>query len=117
MAESRRELLKGLVSGAAIAKAAGPETAPRSPNILFILSDDHSVPFLGPYGAKFLSTPNLDRFAAEGVRFDRAFTASPLFVPSRTALMTGRSPIAAQVGRFSQPLPPNVTTLPEELRK
>ena len=87
------------------------------PNILVILSDDHSVPFLGCYGNQTIQTPNLDRFAAEGMRFDKAFTAAPQCVPSRTAIMTGRSPVAARMGRFSSPLPPDVTTLPEQLRK
>jgi len=64
-----------------------------------------------------MSTPNLDRFASEGVRCDRAFTAAPQCVPSRTALMTGRSPVAARMGRFNSPLPPDVVTLPEVLRE
>jgi arylsulfatase A-like enzyme len=87
-----------------------------SPNILLILSDDHSAPYLGAYGADWISTPNLDRFAREGMVFERAFTAAPQCVPSRTALMTGRSPVAARMGRFSSPLPPDVTTVPEVLR-
>ncbi len=48
--------------------------------------------------------------------FERAFTAAPQCVPSRTALMTGRSPVAARMGRFSSPLPPDVITAPEVLR-
>ena len=63
-----------------------------------------------------MSTPNLDRFAQEGMRFERAFTAAPQCVPSRTALMTGRSPVAARMGRFSSPLPKDVITVPEVLR-
>src|SRR3954454_2795204 len=81
------------------------------PNILFVLSDDHSAPYLGCYGATWMSTPNLDRFAKEGVRFDNAFTAAPQCVPSRTALMTGRSPVAARMGRFSSPLPADIPTV------
>jgi len=61
-------------------------------------------------------TPNLDKFAREGVVFERAFTAAPQCVPSRTALMTGRSPVAARMGRFSSPLPPEILTVPEVLR-
>jgi N-sulfoglucosamine sulfohydrolase len=87
-----------------------------APNILFILSDDHSYPYLGAYGAKWMSTPNLDQFAREGMLFERAFTAAPQCVPSRTALMTGRSPVAARMGRFSSPLPADVITAPEVLR-
>jgi arylsulfatase A-like enzyme len=87
-----------------------------TPNILFVLSDDHSAPYLGTYGADWMSTPNLDRFAKEGMVFERAFTAAPQCVPSRTALMTGRSPVAARMARFSSPLPPDIVTAPEVLR-
>lgn len=104
------------LGGAALVGALAAAQAKR-PNILVILSDDHSVPFVGCYGNKTIVTPNLDRFAAEGMRFDKAFTAAPQCVPSRTAIMTGRSPVAARMGRFSSPLPPDVTTLPEQLRK
>lgn len=86
------------------------------PNILFILSDDHSYPYLGLYGADWMSTPNLDSFGREGLVFERAFTAAPQCVPSRTALMTGRSPVAARMGRFSSPLPADIPTTPEVLR-
>ncbi|HBY58629.1 MAG TPA: arylsulfatase [Solibacterales bacterium] len=88
----------------------------RPPNILFVLSDDHSYPYLGLYGSTWLNTPNLDRFGREGMVFERAFTAAPQCVPSRTALMTGRSPVAARMGRFSAPLPAGVVTVPEVLR-
>ena len=87
-----------------------------TPNILFILSDDHSYPYLGIYGATWMSTPNIDQFAREGMLFERAFTAAPQCVPSRTALMTGRSPVAARMGRFSSPLHPDIVTAPEVLR-
>src|SRR5881397_2761733 len=88
----------------------------RPPNLLFVLSDDHTAAYLGAYGAKWMSTPNLDQFAREGVLFERAFTAAPQCVPSRTALMTGRSPVAARMGRFSSPLPEEIPTVPEVLR-
>jgi arylsulfatase A-like enzyme len=101
---------------AAFAAAAALPAAGESPNILVVLSDDHSVPFMGAYGDPVIRTPNLDRFAAQGMRFDRAFTAAPQCVPSRAALMTGRSPVAVRMGRFSSPLPPDIITLPELLR-
>jgi arylsulfatase A-like enzyme len=109
---SRRELLKTLAAAPFALQA--KETP--APNILFILSDDHSYPYLGAYGASWMSTPNLDQFAREGLLFERAFTAAPQCVPSRTAIMTGRSPVAARMGRFSSPLPPDIITAPEVLR-
>ena len=108
---SRRQALAALTAPL----LSGAETA-AGPNILFVLSDDHSVPYLGAYGADWMNTPTLDQFAREGMVFERAFTAAPQCVPSRTALMTGRSPVAARMGRFSSPLPPDVITAPEVMR-
>src|SRR6266481_6177207 len=59
-------------------------------NLLFILSDEHSRRVLGCYGHKMIRTPNLDRLAARGVRFTDAYCNSPICVPSRAALATGR---------------------------
>jgi N-sulfoglucosamine sulfohydrolase len=92
----------------------GAEAGP--PNILFLLSDDHSMPYIGLYGAPALRTPALDRLAREGLRADRAFTTAPQCVPSRASLLTGRSPVAARMVRFTAPLPRDVSSLPELLR-
>lgn len=87
------------------------------PNILLILSDDHSYPYLGCYGEPALQTPNLDRFASEGMKFHRMFTTAPQCVPSRASIMTGRSPVACRITRFSSPLPRDEVTFPELLRR
>ncbi|MBL9200143.1 MAG: sulfatase [Opitutaceae bacterium] len=87
------------------------------PNILFILSDDHSYPFLSCYGDPNVRTPTLDRLAAEGMKFHRFFTAAPQCVPSRAAYLTGRSAVAARMTRFSSPLPRDEITFPELLRE
>ncbi len=87
------------------------------PNILFVLSDDHSVPFIHCYGREEMKTPNLDRFAAEGMMFRRMFTGAPQCVPSRATIMTGRSPVACRMTRFSAPLPKDEITFPELLKK
>lgn len=89
---------------------------PDRPNILVVLSDDHSAPHVGCYGNPDIQTPNLDRFASQGMRFDRAYVACPQCVPSRAAIMTGRSPVAIQMTRFSAPLPADVKIFPELLR-
>jgi len=74
-------------------------TGAEKPNILFLLSDDHSYPFVGCYGDSNVRTPTLDRLAAEGIKFHRFFTTAPQCVPSRVGLLTGRSPVAARFAR------------------
>lgn len=103
--------LLGLVLFSAQAFAAGP------PHIVFLLSDDHSYPFLSCYGDPNVKTPTLDRLAGEGMKLHRFFTTAPQCVPSRASFMTGRSPVAARITRFSSPLARDEITLPELLRE
>jgi N-sulfoglucosamine sulfohydrolase len=77
--------------------------APARPNILLVLSDDHSAPHLGCYGSPNAITPHLDALAAQGMRFTRAYTTSPQCAPSRASIFAGRSPVALGVTRFTQP--------------
>src|SRR5262245_58124599 len=91
--------------------------AAEKPNILFLLSDDHSYPFVSTYGDANVKTPTLDKLAAEGMKFHRFFTACPQCVPSRAAYMTGRSPVAARMTRFTSPLARDEITFPEILRE
>lgn len=90
--------------------------AQKRPNLILILSDDHTAEFTGCYGNSVIRTPNLDSFAREGARMDRFFCAAPQCVPSRASFLTGLSPVAANMGRFSAPLPARVKTLPEYLK-
>ncbi len=62
------------------------------PNILLIMTDQHSAHLLGAAGNAHVRTPHLDALAAAGTRFDRAYVTFPLCVPSRTSMMTGRYP-------------------------
>ena len=59
-------------------------------NLVFILSDEHNRRVLGCHGHEMIKTPNLDRLAGSGVRFTDAYTNSPICVPARAALATGR---------------------------
>ena len=59
-------------------------------NLLFIFSDEHNRDMLGCYGHTVVKTPNLDRLAARGIRFTDAYCNSPICVPSRASLATGR---------------------------
>ena len=102
------------VSSEGNADAAEPQ--PARPNILFLLSDDHSYPYLGCYGCTDVRTPSLDRLAEQGMRFDRMFVGCPQCVPSRATLMTGRSAVAVRMVRFTSPLPADLPALPDQLR-
>ncbi len=104
--------LPGLVSSASASQA----TAGQRPNLVLILSDDHTAEFTGCYGNPVIRTPNLDRFAAEGMRLDRFFCAAPQCVPSRASFLSGLSPVAANMGRFSAPLPARIRTIPDLLK-
>jgi len=67
----------------------GNNPSSRRPNIVFIMADDVGQPVLGCYGGTSYSTPNLDRLAATGTRFNHCYS-SPVCAPSRVKLMTGR---------------------------
>ncbi len=69
-----------------------PLSAASSPNIIFILIDDLGWMDLGVQGNKAINTPNIDRFATEGMRFTDAYSAAPVCTPTRAAIMTGLSP-------------------------
>lgn len=66
------------------------EQSAQRPNIIFILCDDMGYGDLGCYGQQRIETPNLDRMAAEGMRFTQAYAGSPVSAPSRASLMTGQ---------------------------
>ncbi len=60
------------------------------PNIIYIMCDDLGYADVGCYGQEYISTPNLDRMAAEGMRFTQAYAGSPVSAPSRASFMTGQ---------------------------
>ena len=67
-----------------------PVYAQESPNIIFVLCDDMGYGDLGCYGQRYISTPNLDKMAREGMLFTQAYAGSPVSAPSRATLMTGQ---------------------------
>ena len=85
MSLRRRAFFQSLF-GAALSGAA---TAEKPPNIVVFLADDHGWDIAGCYGNRVIRTPNIDRLASEGMRFTRAFAASPTCSPSRAILYTG----------------------------
>ena len=84
----RRNFLKTTV--AAVSAAAQGAPARPGPNVIFILADDLGYGDLGCYGQQRIQTPNLDRMAAEGIRFTQAYSGSTVCAPSRCCLMTGK---------------------------
>ena len=66
------------------------QAQPRPPNILFILADDLGYGDLGCYGQKRIQTPNIDRIAAQGIKFTQAYAGSTVCAPSRCTLMIGK---------------------------
>jgi len=101
---SRRDALKSLgvigagsmVGGLSGSLRGKESSAPKErvegkqPNILFIMTDDHAVSALSCYGSRINETPNLDRIASEGVKFNNCFVTNSLCAPSRATILTGK---------------------------
>ncbi|HEU4390934.1 MAG TPA: sulfatase [Blastocatellia bacterium] len=64
--------------------------ASRRPNIVFIMSDDHATQAISAYGSKLIKTPNIDRLAKEGMKFENCFVTNSVCTPSRAAILTGK---------------------------
>ncbi len=89
-------------------------SAEQPPNIVFILADDLGNSGLGCYGNTYHETPNLDRLAADGMRFTEAYSPAPICSASRIAFLTGRSPARLNfefVTKRRKDKPPTDTTL------
>ena len=124
---TRRALLRRAALGT-LALASGIEnvfgqTVSRPPNVVFLMADDLGYADLSCYGRPDLSTPNIDRIAANGVRFLQAYANSAVCSATRTALITGRYQYRLPLG-LEEPLtggrdvglPPEVPTLPSLLK-
>jgi choline-sulfatase len=90
---------------------------PRRPNVLWIVADDLAPYTVGAYGCTRVKTPNIDRLAAEGLRFDRAYCNSPVCTASRAAFITGRYPRTVGVTQLKTPLPETEQTLATLLKR
>ena len=82
-------VILGLLTATASA-ADSSSQVDKKPNIVFILADDAGIGDVSAYGCKYGGTPNIDRLAAEGMRFTRAYSGSAVCAPSRCVLMTGQ---------------------------
>jgi len=77
----------------------------RFKNVVFIVSDDHSYTTVGAYGNPIINTPNLDRLAAAGTMFTRAYSNSPICSASRQSMLTAKRPHASGVSLLFTPFP------------
>lgn len=108
-----RNLISLLVLLLGVRQPAAAEHA--QPNVLFIAVDDMNTD-LGCYGHPMVKSPNIDRLAKQGVRFDRAYCQFPLCSPSRSSLMTGLRPGTTRVFNLQYHFRtglPDVVTLPQ----
>jgi choline-sulfatase len=81
------------------------------PNLLYIHSDQHNPYVMGCAGDPVVETPNLDRLAARGARFDQVYCTSPICVPSRMSMLTARHPYQNQVWTNNHILDSGIPTL------
>ena len=88
----------------------------KRPNFLLIITDQQRADYLGCAGHPVLKTPNIDRIAEGGVRFDKFYVANPVCMPNRSTLMTGRMPSSHGVRSNGIPLPLESNTFTDILR-
>lgn len=93
-------LIAALPAGASVSLA-----QPARPNIVFILIDDLGWGDTGPYGQKFIDTPNFDRLAAQGLKFTNGYAPAPICSASRASSLTGRSPARLHFEFVTKPGP------------
>lgn len=100
-----------------LATPARAEDPKQKLNVLLLIGDDHAAYALGAYGNKQVRTPNLDKLAAQGMRFDRAYCTCPMCTPSRQSFLTGRYPRSLGVTQLRTALPESADTLAKMLKR
>ena len=88
----------------------------RRPNILFIMSDDHASHAISAYDSRINQTPNIDRIAKEGIRFNNCFCTNSICTPSRATILTGTYNHVNNVTTLSSKLDGRLTTFPKLLQ-
>ncbi len=88
-----------------------------SPNIVYIMSDDHAAHAMSCYGSRINRTPNLDRIAAGGMRFDHCFCTNSICTPSRAAILSGTYNHVNGVTTLSTPMDNQLLTFPKLLQQ
>jgi len=90
--------------------------AAEKPNIILVMADDQGWGDMAYNGHPLLKTPNFDKAAATGLRFDRFYAAAPVCSPTRASVLTGRHPNRSGVFKWGYPLRPQESTLAEVLK-
>ena len=109
----------GRTLGLLLAVVGSVAMAAEKPNIIFIMVDDMGYHDLGCFGSKTIQTPNIDRLAAEGMRFTNCYSGDTVCASARSTLMTGthkgHTPVRGNSGGI--PLVPEDVTVAEVLKK
>ena len=106
-----------LVLLCALPVCAEPPTAAERPNVVLFIADDVSWNDFGCYGNPAARTPHIDRLAADGLRFDRAYLTASSCSPSRSSIVTGRYPHNnGKAAELHQPISGHLPWFPELLR-
>jgi arylsulfatase A-like enzyme len=120
MRTTRRDFLKRIGIGSAMLSLPAAFACDKSkgrPNIIFIMSDDHSVGATGAYGNSLLATPNIDKLASQGMRFNNCFNVVSLCGPSRASILSGRYSIHNGYMRNGDSFERNQITFPGLLQQ
>jgi arylsulfatase A-like enzyme len=123
VAGGRISLVRGMSSVAGVWSAASllcTAAEAKQPNVLFLFADDHSAQALSCYDGRFselFQTPNLDRLANEGVRFENCFAVNSICTPSRAAILTGMRDSRSGVRTLGNTLNPALPTYPGRFQK
>ena len=88
----------------------------KRPNFLLIITDQHRADHIGCYGNSVVKTPHIDRLATAGTRFERFYVATPICMPNRATLMTGRMPSLHGARHNGIPLSLTATTFVDIMR-
>ena len=113
-------LQTGISTAALSLSAVAAFAADGRPNILYIMSDDHSFQTIGVYASvlkDYVKTPNIDRIANEGVKMENCFVTNSISTPSRAAILTGQYSHHNQVYTLADELPAGHPSMAKELQK
>ena len=116
---SRRKFIRNSIAASSVLAApyllrCGKGSAKMRPNILIILTDQQNSKMMSCAGNRYVRTPAMDSLASSGVRFERAYCANPVCIPSRFSLMTGRMP--SEIGLRSNDLS-HIDSIPDNIKQ